>query len=247
VRRPTAFAVAAALFLLAAAPALASAASESAVRHRLDAAVQKTVAAKSLIARATGELRESGRRPLPFYRLEERTEDLELLKTDSRRFPPGRWTRQPTNEVLTVGNSGWYRERSDRYREVKFDSGIEKTFGSEFTDLERATAVGKDLKALGADRYELTTPSSTFNGPEGGAEPIRIIISLSTAGYLHRLMRFDEAGPQLVVVAETFTDFGRSFGIAPPPAEEIETGPVKEVTTQEEFSELLGPPPFGNG
>jgi hypothetical protein len=246
VRRSTAFAVAAALFLLATAPALASPNPESGLRHRLVAAVQRTLAAKSLVGRATSELHEPGRRPFPFYRLEERIEDTGVMKTDSRRFPPGRWTRHPTNELLTVGDRGWYRANSDRYREATLGPGIALGFEGEFTDLERAVSVSKDLKTLGGDRYELTTPSSTFNGPEGGAEPSRLIISLSAAGHLRRLKRIDQAGPQLVIIAETFTDFGYSLGIAPPPADAIETGPVKEVTNQSEFGELLGPLPFGN-
>jgi hypothetical protein len=246
VRRPIAFAVAAALFLLAAAPAVASANSESSARRRLATAVEKTAAAKSLVVRATGELRESGQKPLPFYRLEERTEDAEQLKTDIRRFPPDRWAKQPTDELVTVGSSGWYRAKAHRYREVTFGPEIVKGFESEFAHLERAVATSKDLKTLGAGRYELTTPDATFNGPEGGAGPTHLLISLSAAGYVHRLRRLEEAGPQLVVLVETFTSFGHSFGIAPPPAATIEAAPVKEITTQEEFSHLLGPPPFGD-
>jgi hypothetical protein len=245
VRRLTCFAAAAAVVLLAATPALASAGRESQVRRRLTAATQRTAAAKSLAVRGKGELRESGRR-LPFYRLEERSEDMGALKTDARRFPPRHWTKQPTYEVVTVGNQGWYRASSGLYREATFGAGVTTGFEREFTDLERALATGKDLKALGADRYELNAPSSTFDGPEAGAGPIRLVVTLSAAGYVHRLRRIEADGPELVVIAETLTDFGHSFDIAPPPAEATEPAPVKEVTNQLEFSELLGPQPFGN-
>jgi hypothetical protein len=126
VRRPTAFAVAAALLVLAATPALSSANPGSNLRGRLIAALQKTAAAESLIARATGELRES-------------------------------------------------------------------------------------------------------------------------RGYVTTVIRIDEEGPEAeLYVVETFTGFDRSFGIAPPPANAIVQAPVKEVTSQSEFSDLLGPPPFGD-
>lgn len=246
-RRLTGFAVATALFLLAAAPALAATGPESQIRGRLASAVRKTAAARSLVARATAELHESGGPRFAFYRLEERIEKEGTPKTDTRRFAPGDRTRQLTNEVLTVGNQAWYRAKADRYREATLGPRIVPGFEYELTGLERAVAVGTNLKALGRRRYELTAPSKTVNGPEAGSTPIRLILSLSAGGNLHKLRRIEEDGSHVtVLIAETFTDFGRSFGIAPPPAEAIVEGPAKIVTTQNEFGELLGPSPFGN-
>ena len=79
--------------------------------------------------------------------------------------------------------------------------------------------------------------------------PIRasVRLSISAGGHLHKLRRIEEEGLHVtILIAETFTDFGHSFGIAPPPAEAIVEAPAKVVTTQNEFGELLGPPPFGN-
>jgi hypothetical protein len=247
VRRPTAFAVTAALLVLAATPALASANPGSNLRGRLIAAVQKTVAAKSLIARATGGLHESGGPHVPILRIEERVENGPTPKADLRHFKPGDRAHELTNEVLTVGNRAWYRAKAARYREAKLGPGIATGYEEELEGIERAVKVGKNLKPLGGNRYELVAPSKSINGPEGGSDPIHLNLSLSASGYVTKVIRIDEEGPEAELYAiETFTDFGRSFGIAPPPADAIEAGPVKEVTSQSEFSDLLGPPPFGD-
>jgi hypothetical protein len=244
VRRPAVLAVAAALVLLLAIPALASASPEARIRRRLGNAIHKTAAAKSLAARAVLELGEPGGPHVPIYRLEERIEDSGTRKTRDRRFPPGRWTSDPTNEVITVGHRAWYRAKSDPYREATLGPKIVTGFEPELANLERAVAVGKNLRALGGDRYEVTAPSKAINGPEGGSEPIRLIISLSAVGYLRKAERIEDGAA--IFIAETFTDFGKSFGIAQPPAEEIADAPTKKVTSQDEFSALLGAAPLGD-
>ncbi len=136
--------------------------------------------------------------------------------------------------------------KSARYREAKLGPGIVTSYEEELAGLERAVKAGKNLKPLGGNRYELVAPSKSINGPEAGSEPIHLTFSLS-AGYVTKVIRIDEEGPNAELYAiETFSGFGRSFGIAPPPAAAIEAGPVKEVTSQSEFSDLLGPPPFGD-
>jgi hypothetical protein len=249
VRRPTAFAVAvaAALLALAATAPLAAASPGSGLRGRLTAAVQKTVAAKSLIARATAELRESGSPRVPFLRLEERVEHGPTPKADILRLDPGKASREITNEVLTVGSRAWYRAKAHRYREAKLGPGVVTGFDEELEGIERAIKAGKNLSPLGENRYELVAPSKTINGPEGGSEPIHLTLSLSATGHLTKVVRIDEEGPHAKLYAlETFTDFGRSFGIAPPPVAAVVQAPVKEVASKSEFSDLLGPPPFGD-
>ncbi|MCW2978280.1 MAG: hypothetical protein JWO14_7 [Solirubrobacterales bacterium] len=158
-RRPTAFAVAATLLVLAATPALSSANPGSNLRGRLIAALQKTTAAKSLIARATGELRESGGPHVPILRIEERVENEPTPKADLRRFKPGDRAHELTNEVLTVGSRAWYRAKAARFREAKLGPGIVTGFEEELAGLERAVKAGKNLKPLGGNRYELVAPS----------------------------------------------------------------------------------------
>ncbi|HWH20633.1 MAG TPA: hypothetical protein VN671_08870 [Solirubrobacterales bacterium] len=243
-RRPSVFAAVTAVFLLAATPAFAAKSPESRIRHRLDVAIQRTAAAKSLAVRGVAELGDTGGPRRPFYRLEDRFEDDGTPKNDLRRFPPGSWTGQPTNQILAVGNRAWYRAKADLYRQATLGPKVTTGFEKELAGLERGVAVGRDLKPLGARRYELTVPSSAFNGPEVEAQPTTLVVSLSADGHLRKLRRIEEESGLVAIIAETFTDFGRSFAIAPPPADAIVEGPAKEVTTQNEFGTLLGPTAF---
>jgi hypothetical protein len=237
-------AVAVLLLLLAAAPALAAGPQ---IRRRLEASIQKTLGARSLVARASAELEEGGGPRFPFLLFEERIENKPTRKDDIRRFAPGHRRHKPTNEVLVVGDSAWYRAKGPRYREATLGPGIDTGFEQELVGLERAVKAGKEVMRLGESRYELVAPSRTINGPEGGSGSIRLTFDLNDAGYLRQVRRIDELDSETSVFAlERFTDYGRLFAITPPAPGAIAEGPVKEVTSQSEFSDLLGPPPFGN-
>ncbi len=149
--------------------------------------------------------------------------------------------------MVTVGSRAWYRAKADRHREAKLGPGIVTGFEEELEGIERAIKAGKQLNPLGGNRFELVAPSKSINGPEAGSAPIHLTLSLSAAGYLTKVIRIDELGPEPDLRAlETFTDFRRSFRIVPPPAAAIAQAPVKEVTSQSEFGDLLGTSPFGD-
>jgi hypothetical protein len=122
--------------------------------------------------------------------------------------------------VVTIGERVWRREGSDPYREATIDLSLADGSTGELVDLERAAKVGRHIGEVGPDRYELTAPSSAFNGPEGGHRLIRLVVTL-TAGHLHRLRRIEEQG-------------GIGFVAAP----------GKHITGRDEFSELFGPDPL---
>lgn len=231
----------AALAGLAAASAAASALSEAEIRRELAAAAREAATAKSLAARGVVGLRsESGGRLVPLYRLEFRLEKGEELKTDDRRFPAGHWGR-PTNEVLTVGEGVWWRAKAGRYREGTIALGLADGTTSELRALERAAKVDKHVKEIGVGRYELTAPSSAFNGPQAGHAPVRLVATLSGAGHLRQLRRFEGEGfGAAIVFAQTFADLGRPFGISAPPPESIAPGPIRHIADADELAGLFG-------
>jgi hypothetical protein len=232
-----------ALVICATACAAAPRATEGQIRQRIVAAAHEAARAKSVTARGIAQLRsEEGGRLIPIFRLEVRIEKGQTLKTDNRRFPAGRWRPRPTNEVVTVGERVWWRARSGRYREATVGPDLADGTTGELIGLERAARVGRDLAQLGPDRYEMTAPASSFD-PEKGHERIRLVVTLTAGGDLHRLRRI-EGQDGSIVVAETFTDFGQALGITAPSPDVIVPSPVKHITGSDEFSALLGPGPF---
>ncbi len=235
----------AALTVLATGAPAASTPGEAVIRGQVVAAAHEAVGAESLMARGVAYLGPGrGGRLAPIYRLEALVEQGEELRTDDRRFPPDRWTRSPTNEVVTVGEGAWWRTKDGRYREATIDPTLAEGVLVELADLERAAKVGRDLKKIGAAHYELTAPATAFNGPEGAHGPLRLVVALTAAGQLRRLRRIETQDGIGVVLAETFTGFDRAFGIAAPPAGAIAPGPVQHIATSDGFSKLLGPGPF---
>jgi hypothetical protein len=75
-----------------------------------------------------------------------------VLKTDDRRFPAGRWTGQPTNEVVTVGEQAWWRAKGP-FREATVAPGLADGTTREFVGLERAAKASRHLTRIGPDRY----------------------------------------------------------------------------------------------
>lgn len=235
----------AALVALATTVAAAQTPGEAGIRRQIVAAAHEAATAKSVDARAVADLGVGrGNKAVPIYRLEIRIEKGPVLKTDDRRFPSGRWTRQPTNEVVTVGESAWWRAKHGPFREATLVPGLADGTTHEFADLERAARASRELEKIGADRYELTAPATTFNNSEGSSGDLRLVVTLAADGRLHRLRRIEAQGGIGFVADETFIGFSRSFGIVAPPADAIAPGPVEHITTSDGFSKLLGPGPF---
>ena len=228
------------LGICAATSAAAPAPSEAQIRGRIVAAAHQAANAKSLTARGVAELRGEGGGLVPIYRLEVRIDKGGPLKTEDRRFPADRWTKQPQNTVVTVGKAIWWREGTGKFSEGTIDPGLADGTTGELKALERAAKNGHDLKQVGPGRYEVE--AAAFDS-ENGAGPIRLVATLTAAGELKRLRRI-EGTSESVVVAETFRDFGRPLGVAAPPEAEIAPGPPRHVTNSDEFTELLGPGPF---
>lgn len=233
-------ALSAALASLATASAAGAAPSEGQIRHRLTAATHRTQAAKSCSAEAALAIGKTGGGLVPFIRFETRVEKGATLKTDTRVFSPKGSKGKPIDEVLTIGNQAWAQAKAEGFHEVVLDPSVHTDFDSELANLGQALVVGSGLKQIGPRRYELTAPSSVFNGPESSHDPIRVLVGLTSDDRLRKLTRIEASGGFGAVITSTFRDFGRSFAIAPPPAEAILPGPPKEIHTQDEFAELLG-------
>jgi hypothetical protein len=233
-------ALSAALASLASASAAGAAPAEGQIRHRLAAATHRTLTAKSYSAEAVVALGKTGGRLVPFIQFETRMEKGTTLKTDTRVFSPKGSRDKPIDEVVTIGNRAWAQAKAEGFHEAILDPGVHKDFDSELANLERALVVGTGLKQIGPRRFELTAPSSVFNGPESSHDPISVLVGLTSDGHLRKLTRLEVSGGFGAVVTSTFGDFGHSFGIAPPPAEAILPGPPEEIHTQDEFAELLG-------
>jgi hypothetical protein len=249
VRATAALIVSLALASLTAAAIATAAQPEVRIRHRLEIGVGRTATAKRLIVRTVAEIRKVAPHGglVPLLRLESREEKGGTLKTDDRRYPAGRWTRRPINQVITVGERVWWRAQSETYRQGTIKPSFAKSADKELTELERALANTRHLRQTGDDTYELSAPATTFDGPEArDYPPIRLVVTLDTDGRLQRLRRVEDQGGVEFVATETFSHLGRPLGIAAPPAASISPAPIKHITTSEEFSELFGRNLFGD-